>query len=114
MKWFWVRIALVSMLSCLFTAARAHAQAPADAVRQLLEQQQDAWNRHDLESFMAGYWNSPDLTFFSGAKVTSGWQGTLDRYRKTYQSGGNEMGKLQFSDLKIEALGTDATFARGA
>jgi ketosteroid isomerase-like protein len=84
------------------------------AVQQVLQRQQDAWSRHDLDGFMAGYWNSPDLTFFSGAKETSGWQATIERYRKTYQSEGREMGKLEFSDLRIEALGGDAAFVRGA
>ena len=63
---------------------------------------------------MGGYWNSPELTFFSGAKETAGWQSTIERYRKTYQSEGREMGKLEFSDLRIEALGRDAAFVRGA
>ena len=76
--------------------------------------QQDAWNHHDLEAFMAGYWNSPDLTFFSGAKESNGWQATLDRYRATYTSPGHEMGKLDFSDLRIEILGPEAAFVRGA
>ncbi len=49
---------------------------------------------------MSGYWNSPDLTFFSGAKKVSGWQPTLDRYRKNYQGEGHEMGKLEFSRAK--------------
>ena len=49
------------------------------AVEQVLRTQQEAWNRHDLDGFMAGYLNSPDLTFFSGAKEASGWQATLDR-----------------------------------
>jgi ketosteroid isomerase-like protein len=84
------------------------------AVQQVLQKQQDAWNRHDLESFMAGYWTSPELTFFSGAKVTRGWQSTIERYRKTYQSQGREMGKLEFSDLSIQPLAPDAAFARGA
>jgi len=82
-------------------------------VRALLQRQQEAWNGHDLEGFMAGYWKSDDLTFFSGANVTRGWQATLDRYRQHYQSPGTEMGKLEFRDLRIEMLGTDATFARG-
>jgi beta-aspartyl-peptidase (threonine type) len=90
------------------------ADSTADAVRSLLLNQQAAWNRHDLESFMAGYWNSPDLTFFSGARVTSGWQGTLERYKKTYQSQGAEMGTLEFNNLQIEPLGSDAAFVRGA
>jgi len=84
------------------------------AVEQVLRMQRDAWNHHDLEGFMTGYWKSPDLTFFSGARQTSGWQGALDRYRKVYQGEGKEMGKLEFSDLGIEPLGTEAAFVRGA
>lgn len=84
------------------------------AVEHVLLAQQDAWNRHDLDAFMSGYWNSPDLTFFSDAKPTSGWQATLDRYRATYSSPGHEMGKLDFSDLRIEILGPKAAFVRGA
>jgi ketosteroid isomerase-like protein len=84
------------------------------AVEQVLHVQQDAWNRHDLDGFMAGYWNSPELSFFSGAKQTAGWQATLDRYKATYTSPGHEMGKLEFSGLRIEMLGADAAFVRGA
>jgi uncharacterized protein (TIGR02246 family) len=84
------------------------------AVEAVLEQQVQAWNRHDLEGFMAGYWNSSALTFFSGAKETDGWQATLERYRKTYQSEGHEMGQLGFDDLKVEPLGSDAAFVRGS
>jgi ketosteroid isomerase-like protein len=87
--------------------------AQQSPVQQVLEQQQAAWNHHDLEAFMAGYWNSPELTFF-GAKRASGWQATLDRYRKTYQGAGREMGNLEFSDLKIEQLAPDAAFVRGS
>jgi beta-aspartyl-peptidase (threonine type) len=84
------------------------------AVEHVLRTQQEAWNRHDLEGFMAGYWNSQDLTFFSGAKQTSGWQATLDRYKATYASPGHEMGKLEFSAPRIEMLGADAAFVRGS
>jgi ketosteroid isomerase-like protein len=80
----------------------------------LLHSQQDAWNRHDLDGFMAGYWNSPQLTFFSGATERDGWQATMDRYRAAYASPGHEMGKLEFSGLRIEMLGADSAFARGA
>ena len=84
------------------------------AVEHVLRSQQDAWNHHDLNDFMAGYWNSTELTFFSGAKQTSGWQATLDRYRATYASPGHEMGTLEFSGLRIEMLGPAAAFVRGA
>ena len=84
------------------------------AVEHVLRAQQEAWNHHDLEGFMTGYWNSPQLTFFSGAKETSGWQATLDRYKATYASPGHEMGNLEFSGLRIEMLGADSAFVRGA
>jgi len=83
------------------------------AIKHVLAAQQDAWNRHDLDAFMSGYWNSPELTFFSGAKETRGWQATLERYRATYNSPGHAMGKLDFSDLRIEMLGPEAAFVRG-
>jgi uncharacterized protein (TIGR02246 family) len=83
-------------------------------IEQVLRDQQAAWNRHDLEAFMTGYWNSPDLTFFSGAQEHNGWQAALDRYRAAYQSPGHEMGKLDFSNLRIEPLGPDTAFVRGA
>ncbi|HEX7960973.1 MAG TPA: nuclear transport factor 2 family protein [Terriglobales bacterium] len=78
-----------------------------------LHAQVEAWNRGDLDGFMHGYWNSPDLTFFSGATVTKGWQPTLDRYRKRYQSAGNEMGKLDFDDLQITLFDADSAIVRG-
>ena len=83
------------------------------AIRQLLQSQVDAWNHHDLDSFMVGYWRSPDLTFFSGTTETKGWQPTLARYRKNYQTEGHSMGTLSFSDLRVEVLGPDAAFVRG-
>ncbi len=61
---------------------------------------------------MSSYWNSPNLTFF-GAKKASGWQSTLDHYRKTYLGEGRDMGTLEFSDLQIEELSPNAAFVRG-
>jgi len=121
-----VRIYLAAFLSLVFPftlSLESDAQAPThivahgdfkSAVEQVLRTQQAAWNRHDLEGFMAGYWNSPELTFFSGAKESNGWQAAIDRYRATYSSPGHEMGKLEFSALRIEMLGPSAAFARGA
>jgi len=84
------------------------------AIERVLRTQQAAWNRHDLEGFMAGYWNSPELTFFSAAKEQQGWQATIDRYLATYGSPGHEMGQLEFSGLRIEVLGQEAAFVRGS
>lgn len=78
------------------------------AVRAVLDAQVTAWNAGKLEDFMVGYWRSPKLTFFSGGRKLEGWDATIERYRKNYQSEGKEMGKLQFLDLDVQ------TFGRGA
>ena len=107
----------ILLAGCLLFSSFAVGQSVNEnsrsAVENVLRTQQDAWNRHDLDGFMQGYWNSPELTFFSGAKESKGWQATLDRYRATYASAGHEMGKLDFSDLRIEVLASDAAFVHG-
>jgi uncharacterized protein (TIGR02246 family) len=90
-----------------------NASASEAAIERVLREQQEAWNRHDLDAFMSGYWNSPALTFFSGANEHDGWQAAMDRYRAAYASPGHEMGKLDFANLRIEMLGPDAAFVRG-
>ena len=51
-------------------------------IQKVITDQQAAWNRHDLDAFMSGYWNSPELTFFSGDNIAHGWQQAIDRYEK--------------------------------
>jgi beta-aspartyl-peptidase (threonine type) len=96
--------------------AGASAQSPNAAegrIRAVLDAQVDAWNAGRLEEFMTGYWRSPELTFFSGGRKTSGWEATLERYRKNYQSEGREMGRLAFRDLDLLLLGPQSAVVRG-
>ena len=83
------------------------------AVRRVLADQVAAWNRGDLEGYMAGYWRSPQLTFYAGGSVTTGWDETLARYRRRYQGEGKAMGTLDFVNLQVEVLGPSAALARG-
>jgi beta-aspartyl-peptidase (threonine type) len=103
----------LSALAPLPAAEGEPAKSAAKAVRGVLDEQERAWNKGDLDGFMAGYWKSPDLTFFSGDKVTRGWEATLERYRKKYQAEGKEMGKLSFKDLDVQVLGPDSAVVRG-
>jgi ketosteroid isomerase-like protein len=106
-------ILLVLTAAC---AAPPQAQQPPDVsadVTAVWTAQVQAWNRGDLDGFMAGYWNSPDLVFFSNGSETRGWQATLERYRARYQAEGKQMGALDFPELNILTLGGDAALARG-
>jgi len=108
-------ILLVGVIAALAIAGVGQDAGDAGrlAIRKVIDDQQAAWNRQDLEGFMTGYWNSPELRFFSGAHESKGWQAALDRYKKNYQGAGHEMGKLEFRNLRIEMLGPEAAFVRG-
>jgi ketosteroid isomerase-like protein len=110
-------VGIIAMFAIAIVSGNASAQDAGNtdraAIQKVMEDQQTAWNHHDLETFMAGYWNSPELTFFSGAHESKGWQAALDRYKKNYQGAGHEMGKLEFANLRIEMLGPEAAFVRG-
>ena len=96
---------LLALASC--------AAAPERDIRRVLDDQVAAWNRGDLEAFMEGYWKSEELVFKSGDKEHRGWQATLDRYRKAYDSP-EKMGRLSFTELQIRTLSeTEAEVAGG-
>lgn len=81
-------------------------------VTKVLEVQEQAWNRGDIDAFMDTYWKSEELTFSSGGKTTSGWNATLQRYRQRYPTPA-EMGRLEFAIDGVYPLGKDAAFLLG-
>jgi beta-aspartyl-peptidase (threonine type) len=83
------------------------------AVRAVLERQVADWNRGDLDGFLSGYWKSPKVVFQSGGERFDGWEAMRERYRRRYQAEGRAMGRLEFSELDVEALGPQAALARG-
>jgi len=60
-------ILLVGVIAALAIAGVGQDAGDAGrlAIRKVIDDQQAAWNRQDLEGFMTGYWNSPELRFFS-------------------------------------------------
>ena len=100
-------------MSLSFAQSETRRSKISDEIRQVINDQTTAWNAGDIEGFMRGYWNSPELKFVSGANVTKGWQPTLDRYKKNYDSRA-KMGVLTFSDLEITVLSKDAATVLGS
>jgi uncharacterized protein (TIGR02246 family) len=74
----------------------------AAAIRQVMDQQQAAWNRGDVADYMRGYKDAPDTTFV-GSGVRKGYRAILDSYRKHYASR-EQMGRLTFSALDVRLL----------
>ncbi len=99
-----ISIACFAAPSHLCAAATKAAERRAKSeIKQVLDTQVAAWNRGDLEGFMQGYWNSPDLVFISGGDIRRGWESALKHYREAYPDRAR-MGELSFSDLEIHLL----------
>lgn len=89
----------------------AHAADAKTEVLAVIEMQQEAWNRGDLDAFLTGYEKSAEITFV-GKSVARGFDGLVQRYRGSY---GNreKMGHLTFSELEFRPLGADSAFLLG-
>jgi uncharacterized protein (TIGR02246 family) len=87
-------------------------KADREAISTVLRAQQTAWNRGDVDTFLVGYWHSPELTFSGSSGVTRGWDGVQARYKKNYPDR-VAMGQLDFSELEFRFLGPDAALVLG-
>jgi uncharacterized protein (TIGR02246 family) len=81
-------------------------------IQSVLNAQQDAWNRGDIDAFMNGYAQSASTVFVSEDEVRRGWETVRDRYRIRY-SDRAKMGTLSFSDIEITMLSPDAAVVLG-
>ena len=82
------------------------------AIKNIMAIQEEAWNNHDLEGFMQGYWKSDSLKFYGSKGITYGWQNTLDNYRKGYPTKA-ESGTLRFVINDISKIESDSYWVMG-
>ncbi|PSL49258.1 ketosteroid isomerase-like protein [Chitinophaga niastensis] len=96
---------LLGSLALLPTRTLRAQQGDKQKIETLMSAQTAAWNKGDLLAFMQTYWHSDSLLFVGKNGVTYGWQGSLDRYKKTYPDTAS-MGKLDFKLLEFKPLAT--------
>lgn len=82
------------------------------AIRQILANQESAWNKGDLSTFMIGYWENDSLVYIGKNGPTYGYMTTLNNYKKNYPDT-SHMGKLKFKLLSVNPLNTDHYFVIG-
>lgn len=104
---------LLSIFSlCLALAIPVAADLKEDVQTALLEGAA-AWNRGDLETFMKGYVQGPELTYTAGGKVVRGSEALFARYQTTYGTKKASMGQLKFDEIEVWPLGPDNALAMG-
>ena len=121
MKYVFAIVFAFLCLSCISIKADVTTDAVATSdsydlaeagIRLVMEAQEVAWNNHDLEGFMQGYWKSEALKFYGANGLTRGWQNTLDNYKKRYPTKA-ETGTLRFVINDISRIESDNYWVMG-
>ena len=101
------------ILSAVFvSAAPERPSNSADEIQSILIDQQNAWNRGDIDAFMHGYAHSPSTVFVSEDETTRGWETVRDRYRVKY-SDRAKMGILSFSEIEVTVVSPETAVVLG-
>lgn len=106
------KLLLFFAIALYTTCFSQNRQSDTARVRFSMSEQALAWNRADVEGFMAYYWHSDSLRFIGSKGITHGWQQTLDNYKKGYPTA-EAMGQLTFDIKSIEQLSANSIFVVG-
>ena len=77
--------------------------ADRDAIRVVLNAQEAAWNRGDVDAFLVGYRQSSELTFSGSSGVSRGWDGVRALQEKL--PGPNRDGGVGFFGIGVSLFG---------
>src|SRR5437868_15425068 len=94
-----IALACCVLIATTSSSVLAETEDPLAQIQAVLHDQQDAWNRGDIDRFMNGYSRSESTVFISEDKVARGWETVRDRYIQKY-SDRAKMGTLSFSEIQ--------------
>lgn len=81
-------------------------------IRNMMDEQIQAWNNGNIEGFMKAYWNNDSLMFIGNSGITYGYAKTLANYKRGYPTK-SKMGTLSFDIISMERLSADLFFVVG-
>jgi len=73
------------------------------AIRAVFDAGCAAWNRGDLDGYLASYWNSEKTLWISGGTVTRGSEAIITSYKTRFPTQ-QHMGDLTVTDMTTEVL----------
>jgi len=82
-------------------------------IRALFESACAAWNRGDLDGYLADYWHSDQVRWVSEGKVRYGFEAIAAACKARFDSPDN-MGSLEVADLEIQLPGESDALVFGA
>ncbi|MEE8116817.1 MAG: nuclear transport factor 2 family protein [Gemmatimonadales bacterium] len=105
-------------LTCLFVALAGaacgtpatHPPDPTAEIAALLDSGAVAWNRGDLDGFVATYAAEPSTTFIADGEVQHGFDWIREHYAPSFEPGADR-DSLRFEDIETRALGSHYALA---
>ena len=70
-----------------------------EEINELMYEQEESWNKGNIEDFMKKYWKNDSLIFVGKSGINYGWNKTTSNYKRAYPSR-NSMGLLHFNNIK--------------
>ena len=108
-----MRRAILSVTIFLLFQTVSTAQTKDEsAIRKILSDQTEQWDKGDLGKFMEGYWHSDSLMFIGKSGITYGYGNALKNYQSGY-SDTVQMGKLRFELVSLKPISNDHYFVVG-
>lgn len=106
------RIFNTNCFFCILFLSCSVGSSEVEKINYIMQEQESAWNKGDIDAFMKGYLNSDSLVFIGKNGLKYGWNTTLENYKKSYPDK-NSMGKLKFDNIKIDILNSENAFVVG-
>ena len=80
------------------------------AINDLLLKMVEQWNAHDIDGYLSGYWDSPQLLVILQEEQFQGWQSVSSTYKTGFPDT-NAMGTMQASRIQIKLVRSDLATA---
>ena len=82
------------------------AQVAAKQVYEMQMAQAERWNSHDLEGFLAYFWNSPSLIALENGDTIVGWDDLSERYHRGF----GDHGLITVTRVRVRMITPDSAF----
>ena len=102
---------IIAFYSCNDRVTFSEEEEKKEILR-IMNMQEKAWSKHDLEGFMQGYWKSDSLKFYGSSGLTYGWNKTLANYKKGYPTK-DHSGTLTFKVNSLTKIQSDSYYVMG-
>jgi uncharacterized protein (TIGR02246 family) len=93
------------------TDTKVPGSADINAVTDVVANMLDRWNAHDIDGYLANWWNSPQLLVVDGDDQIQGWQALRDSFRDGYRDP-KAMGTMQSTRIQVKLCKQDLALVK--